>query len=75
VVDILLKTFAEALVAQGLPGVIIAGMGWWLWKQQQLLNTVQDRRVEDARKLAEAVHTLSSALDRNTETLRGLLEN
>lgn len=65
----------EPLVAQGLSGVIIAAMGWWVLRQQQRLDQVQERRVDDALKFATAVHTISAALDRNTDALRGLLES
>ena len=73
--DPLIKMLLEPLVAQGLPGVIIVGLSWWAWKMQQRLDQVQERRVDDALKLAEAAHKFASALDRNTETLRALLES
>lgn len=71
--DAALKSLFDALLSHGLPGVIIGGMSVWIWKTQQQLNQVQERRVEDAFKLAQAAQAFSSALDRNTETLKSLL--
>ena len=53
--------------------MIILGLSYWVWKQQQLLNAVQEKRVEDAMKLADAAHTFANALDRNTETLKSFV--
>ena len=65
----------EPLVAQGLSGIIIAGLGYAILYLQRRLDAVQEKRLEDALKFAEVAHTFSSALDRNTEALRGLLES
>lgn len=72
--DAILKALTDALLSQGLPGVIIAGMGIWIWKLQQQLNSVQDKRVEDAFKLAGMAQTFSKALESNTATLKSMLE-
>ncbi len=72
--DPVIKMLLEPLVAQGLSGVIIIGMGYWIIGLQRRLDQVQERRVDDALKFANAAHSFSSALDRNTETLKGLLE-
>ncbi len=72
--DAVLKLLAEGLLSHGLPGVIILGLGLWLWKLQQQLNSVQEKRVQDAMKIAEAAHTFAGALDRNTEAMRTLSE-
>lgn len=76
----MLKAFSEALLSEGPLGVIIAGMGFWIWKQrhdglalQAQLNSVQERRVQDAMKLADAAHTFANALDRNTEALKAFV--
>ncbi len=71
--DVILKAFAQALLSEGPLGVIIAGMAWWIWRQQNLLNTVQERRVEDALKIANAAHNFAGALDRNTEALKAFV--
>lgn len=71
--DVVIKALAEALLQEGPLGVIIAGMAWWIWRQQNLLNTVQERRVEDALKIANAAHNFAGALDRNTEALKAFV--
>lgn len=73
--DIVIKAFAQALLSEGPLGVIIAGMAWWIWRQQNLLNAVQERRVEDALKIADAAHNFAGALDRNTEALKAFVED
>lgn len=70
--DDLLKALTEALLKEGVLGVIIVGLTVWCWKLQQQLNTVQEKRVQDAMKIADAAHTFAGALDRNTETLKAL---
>lgn len=72
--EIVIKAFAQALLSEGPLGVIVAGMAWWIWRQQNLLNAVQERRVDDAMKIADAVHSFANALDRNTEALEAFVE-
>lgn len=71
--DTIFKALAQALLSEGPLGVIIAGMAWWIWRQQNLLNMVQERRVEDALKIANAAHNFAGALDRNTEALKAFV--
>jgi dihydrodipicolinate synthase/N-acetylneuraminate lyase len=73
--DAFLSQLAAALLSHGLPGVIIAGMAVWIWKIQDKLNAVQEKRVQDAMKIAEAAHTFAGALDRNTEAMRAFAED
>jgi hypothetical protein len=78
--DTALKALIDSLIQAGPLGVIILGMGCWIWKQrqaelalQQQLNSVQEKRVQDVMKLADAAHTFAGALERNTETLRAFV--
>lgn len=71
---LVLKALITALVAQGPLGVIIIGMAWWIWRQQQQLDRVQEQRVHDAFRLAATAGACANALDRNTDTFKGLLE-
>jgi hypothetical protein len=73
-VDVVAKALVAQLFSHGLPGVIILGMAWWIWRLQNKLNDVQEQRVEDAFRLAKAANTIAGALDRNTQTLNALLE-
>lgn len=70
-----LATLIQGLLKEGTLGVIILGLVYWLWKKDERLNTVQEQRVKDALKIADAAHTFSNALDRNTDTLRAFTED
>lgn len=72
--DKALDAVVTGLASQGPFGIIILVMGWWIWKLQTQFNAVQEKRVADAFKLAEAAHTFAGAIERNTETLKSLLE-
>jgi hypothetical protein len=79
--DTVLKALIDSLVREGPLGVIILGMGLWIWKQrreelarQQQLDSIQEKRVQDVMRLADVAHNLAGALDRNTETLRAFVE-
>ena len=66
---------AKILLAQGLPGAVILGQAWWIWRLQGQIISVQEKRVQDAYRLAEAATTAAQALERNTETLNALMQN
>ncbi len=66
----------DALTHMGLPGLVILAMGWWIDRQdkrivglQTLVNTLQDKRVEDAQKMAGEALELSDALKGQTALL------
>ena len=71
--DALFQKLADSLLSEGVMGVIVVGLSYGCWKLQQKLSEVQDQRVKDVLKLADATHALASALDRNTETLRAFV--
>lgn len=71
----MLEKLVEALVSEGAMGVIVAGLAYAYWKLQQRHDAVQEKRVEDAMKLADATNAMANALDRNTETLRAFAED
>ena len=72
--DALIKAVIAQLFSYGPLGVIILGMGWWIWTLQKKLYEVQEQRVADAFRLAKAANTIAGAIDRNTQTLNALLE-
>ena len=72
--DLLQSVILALLGDTPIERVIIAGMGFGLVWQQRILNRVQEKRVEDAMRIAAAAHTFAAALERNTETLRSLGE-
>lgn len=70
-----MKAILDALLSQGPLGVVIAGMALWIWRLQGQLLQVQEQRVKDAFRIADTAHAFSVAVERNTETLKGLLED
>jgi hypothetical protein len=56
-------------------GAIVVLLGYWVWRLESYLLQVQEKRVDDAFKLADVARACESAIDRNTETLKGLLED
>jgi hypothetical protein len=71
--DTIASKIADALIAQGPLGVIVVLLCIWIVLLQRRIDSVQEKRVADAFKIVEAANTVSSALDRNTETLRALI--
>jgi len=66
----------DTLTHMGLPGLVILGMGWWIDRQDKRIvalttqvNELQQKRVEDAQKMAGEALELSDALNRQTELL------
>lgn len=71
----LLEKAAGILLAQGLPGVIILGQAWWIWKLHGQVAAVQEKRVQDAYRLAEAASKAAKALERNTDVMKALIQS
>ncbi len=66
----------DILTTMGLPGLVILAMAWWIDRQdkrivslQALVNSLQDKRVEDAQKMAGEALELSDALKGQTALL------
>jgi len=53
----------------GLPGIVIGALGFWCNRLQQKLEEAQNKRVEDAQKMAGLALDLKESLDRQTELL------
>lgn len=68
--DDILQKLVDTMLSEGSMGVIVVVLAYGYWKLQQKLSAVQEQRVADAMKLADATHTLAGALDRNTDTLK-----
>lgn len=60
----------DPLLSMGLPGVVIAGLSFWIVRLQRKLEESQEARVQMALRLAEANNELAAAVERNTEVLR-----
>lgn len=60
------------ILGSGPLGAIVVAAGFWIWKQQQKLNEVQEKRVEEAMKCVAALRTIASIYeddDRDVEPL------
>ncbi len=73
-VDLAVK-IVDYLISQGSLGVIVVLLCAWNWTLQKRFDSVQEKRVGDAFKIAGQLNTFSSALDRNTETMKALVED
>ena len=71
--EILEKIIEATLSDMPIERVIIAALLLWLFWQQRYSNRIQSKRVDDAMKLAEAAHTFSAALNRNTDALQAFV--
>ena len=71
--DAILQKLVETMLSEGAMGVIVIGLTFGYWKLQQQLNVVQQQRVDDAMRLADATNTMANALDRNTDTLKSFV--
>lgn len=70
----IVKALFAALLSLGPLGVVVAGMSVLVWRLHEQLSRVQEQRVKDAFRIAETANSVSNALERNTETLKALLE-
>lgn len=71
--DEILQKLADSMLSGGPMGGIVMGLAYGYWKLQQKLSAVQEQRVADAMKLADATNTMANALDRNTDTLKSFV--
>lgn len=67
-----LEKAVEVLLENGLLGVVVLAQTYWIWKLHGQLSAVQERRVQDAYKLAETATNCASALERSTDVLDAL---
>lgn len=47
------------VLGSGPLGAIVVAAGFWIWKQQKKLEEIQEKRVEEAMKLAKAMHAIA----------------
>jgi hypothetical protein len=70
-----LEKVAAILLSYGLPGVIVIVQGYWIWRLHTQLAETQEKRVQDAYRIAETLTSCADALERNTEVLNALLDS
>ena len=68
--DELLKSAGETLLALGLPGIAIAGLGYAVYNLFRLYTEVQEKRINEAREGVKALETNTSALDSLSDLIR-----
>lgn len=71
----ILERAAAILLAQGPLGVVVLAQAYWIWKLNGQLTVIQEKRVQDAYKLAETVTVCASALERNTDAVNALTDS
>jgi hypothetical protein len=70
-----LEKAVTILLSYGLPGVIVIAQGYWIFRLHAQLSATQEKRVQDAYRVAETLTTCADALERNTEVLNALLDS
>lgn len=71
----MLEKLLDTMLSEGAMGGIVVGLAYAYWKLQKRHDAVQEKRVEDAMKLANATNAMANALERNTDTLRAFAED
>lgn len=69
------KALVDVMLAQGPLGVVVLGLGYWVWRLQAQLSAIQERRVQDAFRISDIANACAVALERNTDTLRAFLKD
>lgn len=59
----------------GLPGIVIAALGWAYWQQSLALKASQESRVEDAKKVSQLVIDLIEKQHDETAEIKELLRS
>lgn len=60
------------LIKMGLPGIVIVALAWAYYRKDALVNTLQDRRVQDAKDITMAMQANTAATQAQTESLNNL---
>jgi hypothetical protein len=68
--DTLLKGAGETLLALGLPGIVIIGLGYAVFNLFKLYTDVQEKRIGEAREGVKALETNTSALESLSDLIR-----
>lgn len=68
------KAFVDAFLSQGPFGAVALALMYWVWRLQAQLSSIQEKRVQDAFRIAEVSNACAVALERNTDTLRAFLK-
>lgn len=60
------------LIKMGLPGIVIVALAWAYFRKDALVNTLQEKRVQDARDVTIAMQANTAATQAQTESLNNL---
>lgn len=72
-IDALGLSVAE-LLKLGFAGVIIVALAWVAWRLWSRVETLQDKRVEDAQKLTALVEANTVSREKHTAAIESLTE-
>ncbi len=60
------------LIKMGLPGIVIIALAWAYYRKDILVNSLQERRVQDAKDITTAMQANTAATHAQTESLNNL---
>lgn len=64
------ELIAQPLVAMGLPGIIIIGLSFALYRLSGAYHEVQEKRITETREMLQVMDNVTSAMDRLAELIR-----
>lgn len=71
-----MEPFANSATAEllkmGLPGIVIVALALAYYRKDALVNTLQERRVQDAKDITIAMQANTAATQAQTESLNNL---
>lgn len=72
--DAVFQAVANELLKLGLSGVVIFGLGFWVFNQQKRINNLTDTLITMSGEMAKASAELSAAMHRLADSVKGKTE-
>ena len=67
--DAAFQAIVTTLLQLGFPGVVIAGLAYWIWKQQDRVNNLTDKLMTVTQETTKASGDMAAAMNRLTDSL------
>jgi len=67
--DAAITGIVTALVQLGLPGIVIIGFGWWIYRQQLRIDGLTDKLMTITEQTTKSSGEMSAAMNRLTDSL------
>jgi hypothetical protein len=67
--DAAFSQIVATLLQLGFPGVVIVGLAWWIYKQQERINGLTDKLMTVTEQATKASGEMAAAMNRLTDTL------